>query len=179
MIVLGIDPGSRLTGFGVVRRRGSQLVALAAGRIAVAGERDLPARLAVLAREIEGLVERYAPDAVVLESLFHGVNSRSLIVLAQARGAILAAVGRRGLAATEYSPAEIKRAVTGNGRADKRQVAQMVGLLLGLDRRERATDATDALAAAICFAQRYRLDALRDTAETVPEAAAATPRDHA
>jgi crossover junction endodeoxyribonuclease RuvC len=179
LIVLGIDPGSRLTGFGVVRREGSKLAALGEGRIALPADCDLPARLATLGEAIEGLAERYRPEAVVLESLFHGVNSRSLIVLAQARGAILAAVGRLGLAATEYSPAEIKRAVTGNGRADKRQVARMVCLLLGLDPRERPADATDALAAAICFAQRYRLDALRGPGREPLRARASPLRDRA
>lgn len=160
MIVLGIDPGSRVTGFGVVRRNGSKLVALGEGRITLPSKGGTPERLSCLAREIEGLIERYRPDAVVLESLFHGVNSRSLIVLAQARGAILATIGRAGLCATEYTPAEVKSAVTGNGRADKTQVARMVRLLLGLDTAKRSTDATDALAAAICFAQRQRLDSL-------------------
>jgi crossover junction endodeoxyribonuclease RuvC len=160
MIVLGIDPGSRVTGFGVVRREGSKLSALGEGRILVPTAAEPPARLSALATEVEQLLERYRPDAVVLESLFHGANSRSLIVLAQARGAILTAVGRAGLDAIEYSPAEVKRAVTGNGRADKSQVARMVRLLLGLDATARSADATDALAAAICFAQRQRLDAL-------------------
>lgn len=163
MIVLGIDPGSRVTGFGVVRRDGSKLMVLGEGRITVPAASDPSMRLCALAGEVEKLVERYRPDAVVLESLFHGVNSRSLIVLAQARGAILAAIGRAGLTATEYSPAEVKRAVTGNGRADKTQVARMVRLLLGLDAVARSADATDALAAAICFAQRQRLDALKST----------------
>lgn len=179
MIVLGIDPGSRLTGYGVVSREGSRLRPLGEGRIAVPREGDLPARLAALGREVEELALRFQPDAVVLESLFHGVNSRSLIVLAQARGAILATVGRLGLAATEYSPAEIKRAVTGNGRADKRQVARMVELLLGLAPQERSTDATDALAAAICFAQRYRLDALREPSRRPSRAPAAPSRKRA
>jgi crossover junction endodeoxyribonuclease RuvC len=159
VIVLGIDPGSRLTGFGVVRRDGAKLVALGEGRITLSAA-ELPLRLAALTRELEVVIERYQPEAVVLESLFHGVNTRSLIVLAQARGAILATIGRLGLTTTEYSPAEIKSAVTGNGRADKTQVARMVGLLLGLESRQRSHDATDALAAAICCAQRYRLDVL-------------------
>jgi len=160
VIVLGIDPGSRTTGFGVIRRDGSRLIALGEGRIVVPPVDDPPTRLFALTAEVERLVERFRPDAVVLESLFHGVNSRSLIVLAQARGAILAALGRTRMMTAEYSPAEVKRALTGNGRADKVQVAKMVRLLLGLEPAARSADATDALAVAICFAQRQRLDAL-------------------
>ena len=101
------------------------------------------------------------PDVAVLESLFHGVNPRSLIVLAQARGALLATVARLGLPVAEYSPAEVKTAVTGHGRADKAQVARMVVLILGLGSGEKlSSDASDALAVAICYAQRLRLDSL-------------------
>ena len=102
----------------------------------------------------------HRPHVAALEALFHGVNARSLIVLAQARGAILTSVCRAGLDVHEYSPAEVKSAVTGNGRADKQQVAKMVGLLLGLRGRSPSADATDALAVAICYGQRARLDAL-------------------
>ena len=97
---------------------------------------------------------------MALETPFHGLNSRSLIVLAEARGALLATLSGRGILLREYSPAEVKSAVTGNGRADKRQVAHMVKLLLALQGDGWASDATDALALAICAAQRARLDTL-------------------
>ena len=105
-------------------------------------------------------MSEHRPRVAVLESLYHGVNPRSLIVLAQARGALLATLARAGLKVEEYSPAEIKSAVTGHGRADKQQVARMVSLILGLGEREMPPDASDALAVAICFAQRFRLDSL-------------------
>ena len=160
MLILGLDPGSVYTGWGVVRQTGSSLEAVAAGRVRLRTKDGLATRLAGLTEELEKLLDGYAPDAVVLESLFHGINPRSLIVLAQARGALLAVLGRRNIVATEYSPAEIKSAVTGNGRAAKAQVARMVALLLGLDGTVPAADVTDALAVAICFAQRYRIDRL-------------------
>lgn len=163
LIILGLDPGSRITGYGVIRRSGSQVRALAEGRIDTDTTAPLPRRLAHLSSEVERLIERVAPDTAVLETAFHGRNSRSLIVLAQARGAILAALGRRSLEVVEYAPSEVKTAVTGNGRADKRQVAVMVELLLGMRARGRGGDATDALALALCYAQRFRLDALRAT----------------
>lgn len=160
MRILGLDPGSRYTGYGLIDRRGSQLRPVAQGRIAVPGSSPLPARLAHLCRELGGVVRRFEPQAAVLEALFRGVNTRSLIVLAQARGALLATLAAQGLDVHEYSPAEVKTAVTGNGRADKQQVGRMVKLILGLGDTRLSPDASDALAVAICFAQRLRLDRL-------------------
>jgi crossover junction endodeoxyribonuclease RuvC len=162
--ILGLDPGSRFTGFGVIDRRGSRLRAVDHGRIALPPGAPLPERLVRLCRELEALVDRHAPDAAVLEALYHGVNPRSLIVLAQARGALLATLATGGVEIHEYSPAEVKTAVTGNGRADKRQVGRMVRMILGLGDVEVSADAGDALAVAICYAQRLRLDRLGRTA---------------
>lgn len=121
---------------------------------------SVPERLAHLATELRGVIDQYRPDAAALESLYHGVNSRSLIVLAQARGVLLATLAGHELEISEYAPAEVKSAVTGNGRADKEQVARMVKLALGLGQVRAGADATDALAVALCFAQRYRIDRL-------------------
>jgi crossover junction endodeoxyribonuclease RuvC len=101
-------------------------------------------------------LDRWAPDAAAVESPFHGRNSRSLIVLAQARGALLATLSRRGLAPAELSPAQVKSAVAGYGRAEKAQVATMVGLRLGLRDRLPVADSADALAVAICYAEHSR-----------------------
>lgn len=109
------------------------------------------------------MLARRPPDLAALETPFHGMNARSLIVLAQARGALLAALAGSGLEIREYSPAEVKSAVTGNGRADKEQVARMVRLLLATAGDGWASDATDALALALCCAQRLRLDRLRES----------------
>ncbi len=160
MRILGLDPGSRYTGYGLIDRRGSQLRPIAQGRIAVPGSTPLPARLAHLCSELRNVLRRFEPEAAVLEALFRGVNPRSLIVLAQARGALLVTLAAAGLEVHEYSPAEVKTAVTGNGRADKHQVGRMVKLILGLDEPKLSPDASDALAVAICFAQRLRLDRL-------------------
>lgn len=144
----------------MVERQGSRLAVRGHGRISLPTKAPLAERLVALADEVSGLVDAHRPHVAALESLFHGVNPKSLIVLAQARGAILTSVCRAGLPVHEYSPAEVKSAVTGNGRADKTQVAKMVGLLLGLRGRRPSADATDALAVAICYGQRARLDAL-------------------
>ncbi len=160
MRILGLDPGSRHTGYGLIDRRGRDLEVVAQGRISLPPRSPLPARLACLCRELGDLVRRFEPQVAVLEALFRGVNSRSLIVLAQARGALLAQLATCGIEIREYSPAEIKAALTGNGRADKRQVSRMVTLTLGLTGEKLSADASDALAAAICLAHRLRIDRL-------------------
>lgn len=160
--VLGLDPGSVHTGWGMVEKRGSSLSHLASGRFSSRRDEPLAARLAFLAAELERVVDQWRPAVVVLESLFHARNVRSLIVLAQARGALLATLARQGLEIREFSPAEVKSAVTGHGRAGKEQVSRMVGLLLATAAHNLPTDTTDALAVAICGAQRLRLDRLRD-----------------
>jgi crossover junction endodeoxyribonuclease RuvC len=163
LLILGLDPGSLHTGFGLVDRRGSAVTLIEAGRISCPRALALPARLAHLAASLGELLVRHPPDLAALETPFQGLNARSLIVLAQARGALLAVLAGRGIEITEYSPAEVKSAVTGNGRADKLQVARMVHLLLGPEAGAALPpDATDALALALCCAQRWRLDRLRD-----------------
>lgn len=159
MLILGIDPGSRYTGYGLVEKEGDRLRAIEHGRFSCAAGTPLPERLHQLSRNLEELMDRARPDAVALETPFHGLNSRSLIVLAQARGALLSAIAARRLQILEYSPAEVKSAVSGNGRADKKQVAAMVRLILKVQGPASA-DATDALAVAICCAQRYRFEQL-------------------
>lgn len=166
MVVLGLDPGSRHTGYGLVEAVGDQLRVLSHGRLSCHPEEAVPERLHRLATRLTGLLAEWSPEAVVLESLFHGINSRSLIVLAQARGALLSSVAASGVPIAEYSPAEVKSAVTGHGRADKLQVKKMVALLLSLREDDLSDDASDALAVAICYAHRYRLDRLREGVES-------------
>lgn len=160
MRILGIDPGSLITGYGLIDKDGPDLRLVEAGVIACPRAAALPDRLARLAGGLAELLERAGPETVVLETPFHHrvhANSRSLIVLAQARGALLSVLGGRGLAVREYSPAEVKSAVAGNGRAGKEQVARMVRILLSL-RGELSADSADALAVAICAARRHRAD---------------------
>jgi crossover junction endodeoxyribonuclease RuvC len=161
VLILGIDPGSRYTGWGVLDWQGDRQRLVADGLLAVRAELELPERLATLQREIGELIELHRPDAAAVEAPYYGMNPRSLIVLAQARGAILAAIAHRCVAVVEYSPAEVKTAIAGNGRADKKEVARMVRLLLRLDDDARAADTTDAIAIALCCARRFRLDRLR------------------
>ncbi len=161
MLILGIDPGSRATGYGVVRRDGPALSVVEAGTLRPPAAAPLAQKLAELARGIGAVADRLRPGTAVLESPFHGMNSQSLIVLAQARGALLAALGERGLEVREFTPAEVKSAVAGNGRAGKDEVARMVRLLLSF-RGECSRDASDALAVAVCCAQRLRMDRISE-----------------
>jgi crossover junction endodeoxyribonuclease RuvC len=162
VLILGLDPGSLHTGYGLIERRGSSLIPVAAGRFSCPRGLDLPRRLAELSGRLDELVAGRRPDLAVLEAPFHGMNAHSLIVLAQARGALLAVLAGRGIEIREFSPAEVKSAVTGNGRAGKDQVARMVRLLLAARGDGWPADATDALALAICCAQRLRLDRIAE-----------------
>lgn len=162
MLVLGLDPGSRFTGYGFIEVQGDKLRALAHGRISCRSGQPLAERLLFLHQELGALLEEWQPEAVALESLFHGINSRSLIVLAQARGALLARVAAAGAKIVEYSPAEVKSAVTGNGRADKTQVQRMVSLLLTVPQKDLNSDSADALALAICYSHRRGMERLRE-----------------
>jgi crossover junction endodeoxyribonuclease RuvC len=151
--VLGIDPGSVHTGWGVVEFAGSRLAARAWGRISPAATAALGERLRRIAAEIRGLVDEHSPDLVAIERVFHGKSARSLIVLAEARGAILAVVAERGTPIAEVAPAMVKSVVTGDGRADKERIARMVRLQLGLSSASLSADASDALAVAIAGRQ--------------------------
>ncbi len=164
MLILGIDPGSRHTGFGLVRSRGRQLEAMQFGRLCARAGAPLSTRLGGLVADLEELLDAIEPAAVAIESTFVGMNPRSLMVLSQARGALLGVIGKRGIDVFEYSPAEVKSTVAGNGRADKLQVARMVRLLLSLPQQAIAEDATDALAVAICCAHRRPLETLTEAA---------------
>ncbi len=160
MRILGLDPGSRHTGFGLIRRRGDRLELLAQGRLSPPARLDLLARLGWLGVRLGESLAEWRPEVAVLETPFLGLNPRSLVVLAQARGALLGALVAARVAVHEYSPAAIKSAVTGSGRADKGQVARMVALQLTGVPTDASADATDALAVALCYTHRSRIDRL-------------------
>jgi crossover junction endodeoxyribonuclease RuvC len=158
--VLGLDPGSLHTGYGLVEIDGGAARLVACGRISPGRSLPLARRLARLSEGVTALVSHWQPQVAVLESPFLGGNTRSLMVLAQARGALVAALGGARLEVLEYSPAEVKSALTGHGAAAKEQVARMVRLLLELGGETPSLDATDALAVALCYAHREPLDRL-------------------
>ncbi len=151
MIVLGIDPGTAITGYGVVARGGDGAVSLReCGVIRTEARAPLPERLRDIHEGVAELMERHTPDVVAVEGVFFGKNVRTAVVLGHARGAILVAAALRDVEVVEYPPAEIKSAVVGTGRATKDQIGFMVQRLLGLREVPRPTDAADGVAVALC-----------------------------
>jgi crossover junction endodeoxyribonuclease RuvC len=148
--IVGIDPGSERTGYGCVETDGRRHRLVTCGAIVASNGDAFPARLARIHRELAALLAKTRPDCVAVESVFHAVNARSALKLGHARGVALLAAVEAGCAIVEYTPAEVKRAVVGYGRAEKRQVQQMIKLLLGLAQPPTPYDASDALAVAIC-----------------------------
>jgi len=153
VIVLGIDPGSRRCGYGVVARQGGRFVVVESGVLAP-GDRPMAERLAAILDGLEQVIRRTLPAEVSIEQVFSGTSARSALVLGQARGVALAAAARAGLAVHEYAPAEVKLAFTGSGRASKEQMLRTARMLLGA--APRLADEADALAIAICHLARSR-----------------------
>jgi crossover junction endodeoxyribonuclease RuvC len=159
MRILGIDPGSTATGFGVIEHAGGELCHVAHGTLRPPRRAPLPERLACLQRSLADVIADHDPDLAVVERVFVATSPRSALVLGAARGVVLATLAGAGLPLHEYATREVKQAVVGTGAAEKRQVQLMVRRLLGLS-RVPASDASDALAAAICHAHAGRLATL-------------------
>jgi crossover junction endodeoxyribonuclease RuvC len=148
--IFGIDPGSYRTGYGCVETDGRRHQLVTCGAITAAAGDSFPERLARIHRELSALLAACRPDCVAVENLFHATNVRSALRLGHARGVAMLAAVEAGCPLVEYSPAEVKRAVVGYGRAEKQQVQHMIKLLLGLPHAPTPHDAADALAVAIC-----------------------------
>ena len=157
MIVMGIDPGLASTGYGVVARGQGRLLALDGGVIETLPRERQEQRLAQIHGAVGELLEEHRPAAVALEQLYFGQNARTAFAVGQARGAVMLAAGQREVRCFSYTPQQVKGAVCGSGSADKRQVARMVGALLALPQPPGSEHAADALAVAICHANRAPL----------------------
>jgi crossover junction endodeoxyribonuclease RuvC len=157
MIVIGIDPGTASTGYGVVQSAGSRLRALADGVIRTPAGVPLERRLADIHARVAELIDAHGPDAIAIEELYFGANVRTAFAVGQARGVVLLAAGQRGVPSRAYTPQQVKDAVCGSGRAEKDQVARMVARLLGLPEPPSPDHAADALAVAICDLNRAPL----------------------
>jgi crossover junction endodeoxyribonuclease RuvC len=153
--ILGIDPGSVITGWAVVELTGNRLTHLAHGTIVTSPAKEPGERLGQIFRGVRDVLQRYSPAAVSLEKIFFARNAQSALKLGQARGVALLAAAEQHVAVNEYSATEIKVAVVGYGHATKQQIQKMVSALLGV-RGEIRADAADAIAAAICHAHRQR-----------------------
>ncbi|MDZ4221685.1 MAG: crossover junction endodeoxyribonuclease RuvC [Patescibacteria group bacterium] len=153
MIILGIDPGIADTGFGIVEANHGEYKALAHGSIVTKKTDTLTNRLQELFDELSALIKKHKPERVAVESLFFAKNAKTALTVAHARGVILLAGRKAGCAVEEYTPLQVKQALTGYGAADKNQIQQMVKTVLQLDEIPKPDDAADALAIAICAAQ--------------------------
>ncbi len=150
--VLGLDPGTAITGYGIVCSEGQSLTPVTYGVITTAAGLALPLRLQQLYGQLRELIDTYHPSAAAVEELYFARNARTALAVGHARGVILLALAEAGLAIHSYTPLQVKQAITGYGRADKEQVQQMVRLLLSLEAIPQPDDAADALAVAICDA---------------------------
>ncbi len=164
MIILGVDPGSLRTGYGVIATDGRRHRLVEDGVFAPPEAAPLPDKLRFIHEGVAALVARLKPEVLAVEDVFHAANARSALVLGHVRGVVLLAGAEAGLSVHAFAPATVKLEVTGYGRAQKAQVALMVGRLLGLAAERSAGDATDALAVALCGAHRVHAPLLVATA---------------
>lgn len=164
MFVLGIDPGTAITGYGLVREGDQGLVLVDCGVITTGSDQPLPVRLQAIYRGLASLVERYRPDVAAVEELFFSRNARTALSVGHARGVALLAMVEAGLPIYEYKPLEVKQAVAGYGGADKQQIQHMVRMLLNLEEVPQPDDAADAVAVAICHVHSARMLSLIDAA---------------
>lgn len=159
MRVLGIDPGSRITGYGIVEKSGNRLIHIDNGAIFTDSAADFPGRLKQIFDGLREIIAQYQPEQVAIENIFFSTNAQSALKLGQARGAAIVAAVHSGLPVAEYTALQVKQAVVGQGRAEKGQVQKMLKALLGLPETAQA-DASDALAVAICHINSYGLKSL-------------------
>ena len=164
MLILGIDPGTAITGFGLVREEGTALALVDYGVITTPSDQALPQRLQAIYQGLRGVIGEYQPEAAAVEELFFSRNVRTALSVGHARGVTLLALADAGLRVFEYKPLEIKQAVAGYGGADKQQVQEMVRMLLNLERVPQPDDAADAVAVAICHVHSARMSALIEDA---------------
>ncbi len=153
--IIGIDPGSRITGYGILDTDGFRHTYIASGHISIKGD-ELPERLGMIFKEVAKVIEQWQPDSMAIEQVFVNRNVDSALKLGQARGAAICAGVNAELSVGEYTPRAIKKAVVGPGAADKQQIQQMMQMLLGLKDRPQSDEA-DALAIAMCHANHVHI----------------------
>lgn len=152
MKILGVDPGLATIGYGIVDYKAQRFTTIAYGAITTRARLPIQRRLEIIADELDGLITTFSPQVMAVEELFFNTNITTGIAVAEARGVILLTAHRRGLQIAEYTPLQVKQAVSGYGRADKRQIITLVTEILGLKAPPKPDDAADALAIAVCHA---------------------------
>ena len=153
MIILGIDPGFAIVGWGVIESVRGQTRPIAYGAITTPAHTNIEERLLMIERDLEAIIKKYNPDEMAIEELFFNTNITTGIAVAEARGVILCAAHRLGVKISEYTPLQVKQAVVGYGKAEKKQVISMVTSILKLPKPPKPDDAADAVAIAICHSQ--------------------------
>ncbi len=149
-IILGIDPGTLIMGYGLIMVKGQEVTLLELGVLKPGKVKDVYKKLQLIFNTVSGLITKYQPTALAIEAPFFGKNVQSMLKLGRAQGVAIAAAMRHGLEVTEYSPKKVKQSITGNGNADKEQVMKMLQTLLSFKESSKQYDATDALAVALC-----------------------------
>ena len=152
MIILGIDPGYAIVGYGVIEYKNMRFRTLAYGAITTPAHTNTEDRIKVIYDELDTLIKMYKPDCMAIEELFFNTNQKTAIVVAEARGVMLLCAVNNGLKIFEYTPLQVKQAVVGYGRAEKKQVIAMVVNFLKLEKKPKLDDTADALAIAVCHA---------------------------
>lgn len=150
MIILGIDPGVAIVGYGIIECSGNSFKALEYGAVITEAGTPFPERLKIIYEEISCIIEEYSPEDLAIEELFFNKNVKTAIKVGQARGVEVLAAANKGLDIYEYTPLQIKQGVVGYGRAEKVQVQEMVKMLLNLSEKPKPDDVADALAVALC-----------------------------
>ena len=150
MIILGIDPGFAIVGWGVVEYKASRFNLIDCGAILTKAGLDIEERLLIIYEELSAIIDKYHPDEMAIEELFFNTNQKTAVNVAQARGTILLAARQKGVKINEYTPLQVKQSVVGYGRAEKSQVIEMTRIILKLDKKPKPDDTADALAIAIC-----------------------------
>ena len=158
MIILGIDPGTATTGFGIIEKKNDKIGLIACGCILTSAGLSLDRRLDSVFKDVSKLIEKYKPNALSCEEIFFFKNAKTVISVSHSRGVVLLAGRRAKIPVYEYTPLQVKQALTGYGRADKKQIQEMVKILLGLESVPRPDDAADAVAVAVCHANNQHLD---------------------
>lgn len=160
MKFLGLDPGTATTGWGIIEEKNKETKVVAYGAIETSKDQNMVNRLEEIAGDLEQIIDNYQPDEIAIEDLFFFKNLKTAIKVAQARGVLILISARKGVAVSEYTPLQVKQAITGYGRAEKLQVQHMVKEVLGLKKIPKLDDAADALAVAICHQQSRRIKKL-------------------
>ncbi len=150
MVILGIDPGYAIVGYGVISYRNNHFSVIDYGAITTDAKTPFNKRLEIIYDELTAIIEKYSPEAMAIEKVFYNSNAKTVIDVSQARGVIMLAAQKKSLPAYEYTPLQVKQSVVGYGRAEKKQVQEMIRRILGLEKVPKPDDTADALAMAVC-----------------------------